>query len=528
MAFNKKRACCCGSSETDVAYFEVKSVVPIVAAEQVIDKTYSYWFRREDTTFVSGNVPDSTVLWERGSITNVNSELSADLTYGAWKTAGSATAYVPPSGGSALVGSSNTFVSAGGPPITPGGVPGEAMDKALHRRGWYLDSGTRVLTEAQWDALDECKIELPLPTARNTGSGGNNAIEIYRSSGWMFAGDQFNASPAIGPITKGDLTWEVYPKVNCNYPVGGNVHDFTALFPATISFDMSGTMPIAFQRVAEGFTISNVSGSGSYTFSKVTTGTGTSAITISYEQTSPSGSAFVGQVDVTGDDFLGGTFTATLKLRQPSFGPFNLNPLSGFFGTSNITLSGTSSNCTTNIGYFPEDPRILCEDCDPNSNAGGPGPDCSPANFDGGFLKNKNYNVVAGSRFSGNPQNNTLGFDPFLSTNYPTDEARQQSTFGGGQRSMLSGLASGPILVWGEANGGTVNIEVKTPPGPGLNSYLVSEPAGRCINSQYAGTGPLVDYFCNSTNQFLVFGQGSFTVEVSTSRQGLARFIQPD
>ena len=74
MAFNKKRACCCGTTETDVAYFEVKSVVPIVAAEQVIDKTYSYWFRRENTTFVSGSVPDSTVLWERGSITNVNSE----------------------------------------------------------------------------------------------------------------------------------------------------------------------------------------------------------------------------------------------------------------------------------------------------------------------------------------------------------------------------------------------------------------------------------------------------------------------
>lgn len=78
----------------------------------------------------------------------------------------------------------------------------------------------------------------------------------------MFAGDQYNASPAIGPITKGDLTWEVYPKVNCNYPIGGNVHDFTALFPNTISFDMSGTMPIAFQRVTEGFTIANVSGSG--------------------------------------------------------------------------------------------------------------------------------------------------------------------------------------------------------------------------------------------------------------------------
>jgi len=93
---------------------------------------------------------------------------------------------------------------------------------------------------------------------------------------------------------------------------------------------------------------------------------------------------------------------------------------------------------------------------------------------------------------------------------------------------MLSGLASGPILVWGEANGGTVNIEVKTPPGPGLNSYLVSEPEGRCINSQYAGAGPLVDYFCNSTNQFLVFGSGSFTREVTMGSQGLARFIQPD
>ncbi len=525
MAFNKKRACCCGTTETDVAYFEVKSVVPIVAAEQVIDKTYSYWFRRENTTFVSGSVPDSTVLWERGSITNVNSELTADLTYGAWKTAGSATAYVGPRGGDALVGSSNTFVSSGGPTI--GGVPGEAMDKALHRRGWYLDSGTRVLTEAQWDALDECKIELPLPTARNTGSGGNNSIEIYRSSGWMFAGDQYNASPAIGPITKGDLTWEVYPKVNCNYPVGGNVHDFTALFPDTISFDMSGDMPIGFQRVTEGFTIANVSGSGSYTFTKVTTGTGTSAITISYEQTSPSGSAFVGQVDVTGNDLLGGTFTATLKLRQPAFTDIALSNV-GIGSLTNMTIDGTSSNCTSNIGYFQDDPRILCDDCDPNSNDGEAGVQCSPANFDGGFLKSKNYKFLAGTRFSGNPLNNTLGYDAFLGTNYPTDEARNATVVGGGATGMLVGLAGGPVLVWGEANGGTVNIEVKTPPGPGLNSYLVSEPAGRCVNSQYAGTGPLVDYFCNPTNQFFVFGQGSFTREIESNVQGLARFIQPD
>lgn len=525
MAFNKKRACCCGTTETDVAYFEVKSVVPIVAAEQVIDKTYSYWFRRENTTFVSGSVPDSTVLWERGSITNVNSELTADLTYGAWKTAGSATAYVGPSGGDALVGSSNTFVSAGGPPITPGGVPGEAMDKALHRRGWYLDSGTRVLTEAQWDALDECKIELPLPTARNTGSGGNNSIEIYRSSGWMFAGDQYNASPAIGPITKGDLTWEVYPKVNCNYPIGGNVHDFTALFPNTISFDMSGTMPIGFQRVTEGFTIANVSGSGSYTFSKVTSGTGTSSITIQYEQTSPSGSAFVGQVDVTGDDLVGGTFTATLKLQQPGFNNislFNIGP-----GTrTNLTLDGTSSNCTTNIGYFPDDPRILCDDCDPNSNGGDADESCSPSNFDGGFLKNKNYQTLTGSRFSPIPDNNTLNSDLTLGTNYPTDEAQTNAT--APFQSMLAGLASGPILVWGEANGGTVNIEVKTPPGPGLNSYLDSAPNGRCINAQIWGAGPLVDYFCNETNAFFVFGQGSFTQEVTAGANGMARFIQPD
>ena len=303
------------------------------------------------------------------------------------------------------------------------------------------------------------------------------------------------------------------------------MHDFTALFPATISFDMSGSMPIAFQRLAEGFTIANVSGSGSYTFSKVTTGTGTSAITISYEQTSPSGTAFVGQVDVTGSDLLGGTFTATLKLRQPSFGPFDFNPNSGFLSRTNITLSGTSSNCTTNIGYFPDDPRILCDDCDPNSNDGSADSSCSPANFDGGFLKNKNYHVVTGSRFSGNPQNNTVGFDSFLSTNYPTDEARQASL---GLGSMLSGLASGPILVWGEANGGTVNIEVKTPPGPGLNSYLDSAPNGRCINSQVWGSGPLVGYFCNTTNAFYVYGQGSFEVEVSSGSNGLARFIQPD
>ena len=524
MAFNGKRRCCCDSPTPvlNVAFFEVKSVVPIAAAEQVIDKTYSYWFERPDTTFVDGVVPDSTVLWERGSSTNINSELTADLTYGAWKSAGSETAYVGPVGGNAHVGTDGTVVLAGG----PGSPPDEAITKALVRRGWYLDSTTRVLTESQWEALNECKVLMPLPTARSTGSSGNNAIEIYRSSGWMFGNDQYNATPAIGPITKGDLTWEVYPKVNCNYPVGGNVHDFTALFPATISFSLSGTMPIGFQRVTEGFTIVNVSGSGSYTFSKQTSGAGTSAITIEYRQTSPEGGeGFLGQTEVTGDDLLGGTFTATLKLKDVVFGPFPLYPNIGFIAKTNLTRTGTSSNCTNNIGYFPDDPRILCVDCDPNSNAGGTGPDCSPANFDGGFLKNKNYHVVTGSRMGGDPQFNTLGFDSFLSTNYPTDEARQASI---GLGSMLSGLASGPILVWGEANGGTVNIEVKTPPGPGLNSYLVSEPEGRCINAQQWGSGPLVDYFCNATEAFTVFGFGNFTQEVTMGSNGVARFIQPD
>tara|TARA_R100000655_G_scaffold46391_1_gene83305 strand:+ start:1919 stop:3490 length:1572 start_codon:yes stop_codon:yes gene_type:complete len=523
MAFNGKRKCCCDSTPPVInkAFFEVKSVVPIAAAEQVIDKTYSYWFERPDTTFVDGEVPDSTVLWERGSSTNINSELTADLTYGAWKTAGSETAYVGPNGGNAYNGSSNTFVEAG----SGFGLNGEALERALTRRGWYLTSTTRVLTEAQFDALDECKVLMPLPSAVSTGSSGDNAIQIYSTRGWMFGDDQYNATPAIGPITKGDLTWEVYPKVNCNYPVGGNVHDFTALFPANISFSVSGTMPIGTYRPFEGFSIFNVNGSGNYQFSKVTTGTGTGSISIKYEQTSPdpSNDSYLGQVEVTGDDLLGGTFTATCKLEQPVIGDFGFGVSSG--DSNSMTLLGTSSNCTTQFGYFPDDNRLLCDDCDPNSFDMSTFSSCSPANFDGGFLKDKNYVYFPGSRLSALPDNNTLGADLSLEENYPTEEA----LFGGtsGILRMLKGLANGPLLAWGAATGSTVNIEVKAPNGIGLTSYLLSPPVGRCINSNQWDSGPLVGYFMNN---FItpVYGLGSFDKDIDTGQNGVVRFTQTD
>jgi hypothetical protein len=522
MAFNGKRKCCCDSTPPVInkAFFEVKSVVPIAAAEQVIDKTYSYWFERDDTTFVDGEVPDSTVLWERGSSTNINSELTADLTYGAWKTAGSEIAYVGPSGGQALNGSSNTVVDPG----SGFGLNGEALERALTRRGWYLTSTTRVLTEAQFDALDECKVLLPLPIAVSTGSSGNDAIEIYSTRGWMFGDDQYNATPAIGPITKGDLTWEVYPKVNCNYPVGGNVHDFTALFPATISFSVSGTMPIGTYRVAEGFGIFNVNGSGSYTFSKVTTGSGTGSITIKYEQTSPSDVSYLGQVEVTGDNLLGGTFTATCKLEQPALSDIQFSATLGSIGArNNLTQLGTSSNCTTKFGYFPDDNRLLCDDCDPNSNGMDAFSSCSPANFDGGFLKNKNYVYLPGTRLSAFPDNNTLGADLSLEENYPTEEALYNGT--GSSLNMLSGLASAPLLVWGAATGGTVNIEVKAPNGIGLPNYLSSPPVGRCINSSVWGSGPLVGYFMN-TYIGQVYGVTSFDLDIPSGQNAVMRFVQ--
>ena len=520
MAFNGKRKCCCDTPPVvDIAYFEVKSVVPIAAAEQVIDKTYSYWFERDDTTFVDGEVPDSTVLWERGSDTNINSNLTADLTYGAWKTAGSEIAYVGFTGGTAQVGSSNTVVEPG----TGFGLNGEALERALTRRGWYLTSQTRVLTEAQFEALDECKVLMPLPTARSTGSDAERAIEIYSISGWMFGDDQYNATPAIGPVTKGDLTWEVYPKVNCNYPVGGNVHDFTALFPASFSFSVSGTMPVGTRRIAEGFSIFNVNGSGSYTFSKVTNGAGTGSITIEYRQTSPDSSddPILGTVDVTGDNFLGGTFTTTLRLEQP--GIPNM-PLGFDFGSdTNLTKLGTSANCTNKIGYYPDDPRILCENCNPNSNDGSPGATCSPANFDGSFLKDKNYKFFPNATRNAptDPTNTTLGVDFSDPANYPTEEP----LFPGSALNWAQGLANGPLLAWGEATGSTVNFEIKAPNGVGLNSYLVSPPEGRCINAQVNDAGPLVGYFMNK-NVVLVYCQDVCSQTVDTTAAGVMRFIQ--
>ena len=519
MAFNKKRLCCCDGegSIVDIAYFEVKSVVPITTAEQVIDKTYSYWFERGNTTFVGGNVPDSTVLWERGSSTNINSELTADLTYGAWKAAGSNTAYVGPSGGSATVGANGTVVPGGGPsPPIAGSPPYPAMEKALMRRGWYLDSTTRVLTESQWEALDECKVRVNLPTAVSTGSGGINAIEIYSDRGWMFGNDQYNASPAIGPITKGDLTWEVYPKVNCNYPIKGDVHDFSALFPTTFSMNLSGNVSIAYKFAGSlllNFTSADCS--GSYTFTKTETSFG-----ISYVQTSPDpGTAFIGEIEVGPfDDFQGGTYNRTLKVLQPTYeikiDNFGAQVANQFQG-SNLFTTGTSANCTNVIGYNLDANRVACDECDPNDNQRNFSSFCSPANFDGSILKDHNY-VSFGGNAASPRQPNTINVDLDLATNYPTQEAFD-ARLGG----SMHGVWALPQLIWGAATGSTVSLEIKAPTGAGLNSFIVSPPTLTCCNPN-EGTSPIQYYMAGGN--YVGFGNGVDEIDLGGAEAGL--FIQ--
>jgi hypothetical protein len=196
----------------------------------------------------------------------------------------------------------------------------------------------------------------------------------------------------------------------------------------------------------------------------------------------------------------------------------------GFGGATNMTLLGTSSNCTTKFGYFPDANRILCDECDPNRDDSGPGVFCSPANFDGGFLKDKNYCYFpCSTRSSALPDNNTLGVDLSLEENYPTEE----QLFPGSGLNWAKGLANGPLLAWGAATGSTVSFEVKAPNGIGLNSYMQSPPSGRCINAQVNDAGPLVGYFMNTSVEF-VYAQDTATQKVETSECGVVRFTQTD
>jgi hypothetical protein len=242
---------------------------------------------------------------------------------------------------------------------------------------------------------------------------------------------------------------------------------------------------------------------------------------IIYEQTSPDpGTAFIGEVEVGPfDDFLGGFYYRTLKVKQPfyqiridNFGqPFAI-PFQG----SNLWPTGTSANCTNVIGYNMDANRVACGGgCDPNDNERNFSSFCSPSNFDGSILKNHNYVSFGGSAASPRPPN-TISVDLDLATNYPTQEAFD-ARLGG----SMHGIWALPQLIWGEATGSTVSLEIKAPTGAGLNSYIVNPPTLTCC-APNEGTSPIQYYMAGGN--YVGYGNGVDEIDLGGAEAGL--FIQ--
>ena len=98
MAFNKKRACCCGGTPTpgsDDFYFELFTKIPIAAAERTESGTYSYWVKVSNVDTLDGVPVDSTVIFEHFE-GNYASEVGFDVTLVIWKSLGSGLVVIPP------------------------------------------------------------------------------------------------------------------------------------------------------------------------------------------------------------------------------------------------------------------------------------------------------------------------------------------------------------------------------------------------------------------------------------------------
>jgi len=481
MSFNKKRACCCNQQPgEDDFFFEVQSAIPIASAEKNLAGTYSFWIKIEDVT-TSGGVPvDSTLIWEYVS-TQINNEAGSNVTLGTWKTQTDRLVFIP-------------AVSEFRIHHTNGEIYGALSQQlvgldALRFRGFHMNSSPRMLTRTEWDDLDEIKVLMRLPEGVNQSTGGNK-FRAYKLYGYFFGLDQFDDEPAIGPTTFGDLTWEMYPKVNANMPVqmlatpllGGatlTFFDFTALFPDTLSVTLEGSIPIAYRRY--GLEVDQCLGTLSptplgasmdvnftLTYDKTVSGGG-----MSYVNNQTPEQRTVGQTTITWDvpaqECFGLPFPPieglTLDYEYIIAG-FTISMYKGSSGVGDSAQS-TIAGCVDDIGYNPDGNRLLCGSCNANSPNHDQGRFCSPRNYDGDFFKDKQHTDLFNDVFD-----DSSPVDVGNGSNYPTGI--------GYSFRRLQSLWCSPVLVWGAATGSAVTLEIKAPQGPGLNSFLLSDPVGAC------------------------------------------------
>lgn len=519
MGFNKKRACCCDEPPvSDDFYFEIKPKIPINSEELSQSGTYSYWFLARNVSSVGGVPVDSTVLYEH-SASNYASEVGFDVTFLVWKALTDQLVFVPRRDDS--FNSSIIIHNTDGAIYRPAGI-GPVEADALRFRGFYMESNPRVLDPSDWDDLDEIRVvvELPLPISE---SAGQNKFRTYYRNGYFFGTDQFDDTPAIGPTTFGDLQWSLYPKTNANMPVvlnaervdGGGTgtlefFDFAALFPVSLSVGVSGDFGYLYKRSGINNTSndppdhSTVGISNTLSYSKAYVSVG-GVNTIEY------------QPNWDPNDFFLGTKTESWEVElPPPFDPIEYNvelkfkpPFSdvnigmGSFAGKPQTGAGiipltTVAGCVNDIGFNPEGNRLGCASCNPNSSQSTLIGACSPSNYGGSYLKDKQF-ALAWTDPITNHIENAQGIDAEDPANYPA--GIEYDAY------RIPSVTSGPYLVWGEATGSAVTLEIVAPNLPGLPSWREGGGTGTC--HQYPGSpSEFADY-----KDIPVLGVGSAAIQ---------------
>ena len=516
MAFNKKRACCCDDPVpgSDDFYFEVKPKIPIAASEKSQSSTYSFWLEVKNVDTLDGVPLDSTVIFEHFP-TNYASEVGFDVTLLIWKSLNDGLVFVP------RLYQGGTF-----PAVdiyhTDGfgySILSEVQVNALRFRGFYMDANPRLLSEDDWDDLDETKILLRLPSTSE--EVGLNKFNTYKNHGYFFGNNQFDQSPAIGPETFGNLTWEMYPKVNANMPVvvralksgvGDSLEffDFSALFPSTLSVEVSGSAPVIYRRSGIE-TANNSVVEDSIPLSKTLIYTKTrvdevGATTIQYElddaqntylNDSPKTVQWEVEVSFPPDSppleySVDLYFAVPFKAITMFYGSF------GGYRDLNVTriLKSTVAGCANDIGYDQDAPGWACQGCNPDATT--TQRPCTGGNYSGSYLKDKQW----AHSFDASPKVSDGSVDVDDFSNYPTGI--------GYESRRISGIDGCPVLVWGAATGEEVELEIKSPSQPGFPSLKVAGSPGSC--HPYDG----------SPSQFVYHNVGNFSAGVPVLGAGQA------
>lgn len=516
--FNKKRQCCCNTPVTGPTFFECFSKIPIASGELSQSGTYSFWVEKDVAlTDLTDDFEFYPFQGKNNFIGGVGEgdTTNGKVTWGRLKSEGSNIVFVP-----SLI---PTMTESGTTSLGFLFANSFGAPQALTRRGWHFTSSSRTLTQAQWNALSEHRTVFQMPLVAPFLSSDRQLNDI-QTFGMLVGENKFGDSPLL-TYTGEKLNWRYEPQLAANVPqtigfpaIPKQFFDFTHNFPSSITITISGTAPFAYGDGTHTTGVpgvnapktANISLSGNIVADKVSTfgsafGGGPD---LKYSVNASSSTAILGSADVQVDDGFGNITTKTVEILNQTTGEFPikwrgqtaLNPSYPLPENSIIT-------CTTDISFQPDLNRLVCEECNPNSNVYSYG-DCSPSNYAGSVLGTKNVcGMIDDLKDDEYFEQNTLGMD------YPGNEIVSENVpfgfafrYAPGCSHLITGCDIAPLFTWGKATGSAVSISIEKPSGQGLDSYLETQPQTACSGGVFP---PLVDYFFNGPEPPILSGTGT-------------------